>query len=85
MQKYSKHLRKGRESGHACAVEIFLLMQGLTENNVCLVHTLSGRVGWTLTISSLARSLLSWWPSKGLEWVFLLPLLPGLGYHPGEC
>lgn len=29
----------------AMAVEFFLLMQGLTENNVCLVHTLSGRAG----------------------------------------
>lgn len=45
-----QHLRQGRESGHSYVVEFFLLMRGLTENNVGLVWALSGRVAgpWQL-------------------------------------
>ena len=74
-----QHLRQGRESGHSHAVEFSLLRRGLTENNVCLVRAVR-KGGRALTIRSLAHSLLSWWPSKGLEWIFFLLLLPSLAW-----
>ena len=39
-----QHLRRARDSGPGYAVAFFLVVRGLTENNVCLVRALSGRV-----------------------------------------
>lgn len=39
-----QRLRRARDSGPGYAVAFFLVVRGLTENNVCLVRAPSGRV-----------------------------------------
>lgn len=80
-----QHLRRARDSGPGYAVAFFLVVRGLTENNVCLVRALSGRVAgrW-----QLATWRAAFWVSGPVRvWNDFPPTSapqPGLCHHPGE-
>ena len=80
-----QRLRRARDSGPGYAVAFFLVVRGLTENNVCLVRAPSGRVAgpWQLATWHAA-----FWVSGPVRvWNDFPPTSapqPGLCHHPGE-